>query len=404
MEGLFSLGPFVDFGPSLLSPDQPAPRLSQVHGQRSAQLRAQVKLMCPKGPGVYGMLDRLGHLIYVGKAKSLRTRLLGYFRTKSRDPKAGKIVGRARTIVWECCAHEFAALLRELELIRRWRPQWNVQGQPLRRRQAFICVGRSPAPYVFLAPKPTGKADAVFGPVPAGMRTRDAIRRINDFYQLRDCPQKQDLIFADQRDLFEEPRSAGCMRLELGACLGPCVGAPKRAAYHAQARAAKRFLAGQDDTPLRIVGEQMADAAEKQQFERAALLRDKYASLEWIWQRLDRVRQAQREMSFVYPVASCDGAVTWHLIHGARVIASVPAPMDAASASAMLDRLDCVYRGDAANLLECYEHADGMALSMGWFRKHPKELERTLKPDEARAKCQALKQTKRKPRIASPPA
>ncbi|MBX9682049.1 MAG: GIY-YIG nuclease family protein [Gemmataceae bacterium] len=400
MDGLFSLGPFVDFGPSILCPDRPVPQLTQVHGQCSPQLRAQVKLMCPKGPGVYGMLDRHGQLIYVGKAKSLRTRLLGYFRTKSRDPKAGKILCRARTIVWECCAHEFAALLRELELIRRWRPQWNVQGQPLRRRQAFICVGRAPAPYVFMSPKPSGRADAVFGPVPASMRTREAIRRINDFYLLRDCPQKQEMIFADQADLFEAPRSAGCLRMEMGACLGPCVGAAKRSAYHAQARTAKRFLAGLDDAPLRVLGEQMADAAEKQQFERAALLRDKYATLEWLWHRLDRVRQAQREMSFVYPAASAEGTVTWHLIHGARVIASLPAPIDGESAATMIERLDGIYRGSTTTLLECYEHADGMALTMGWFRKHPEQMRRTLTPDDARAQCKAMAQKKRKPRAA----
>jgi len=400
MDGLFSLGPFVDFGPSLLHSDPTAPRLTLVHGQRSAQLRAQVKLLCPKGPGVYGMLDRLGHLIYVGKAKSLRTRLLGYFRPKSRDPKAGKVLGRARSILWECCAHEFAALLRELELIRRWRPQWNVQGQPMRRRQAFLCVGRAPAPYVFLSPKPSGRADAIFGPVPASMRSREAVRRLNDFYQLRDCPQKQEMIFAEQADLFDKPRAPGCLRMEMGACLGPCTGVATRSAYHAQAKAAKRFLAGLDDAPLRQLGEQMADAAAKQQFERAALLRDKYAALEWIWQRLDRVRTAQREMSFVYPLPSADGAATWHLIHGARVVACLPAPKDATSAAALLERLDATYRGPNSALLECYEHADGMALTMGWFRKHPTEMARTLSPDDARTKCRAIMKRKTKSRSA----
>ncbi|MFO0865865.1 MAG: hypothetical protein U0744_14650 [Gemmataceae bacterium] len=120
------------------------------------------------------------------------------------------------------------------------------------------------------------------------------------------------------------------------------------------------------------------------------------------WQRLGQRAANSARCLYLSVCASCDGSTTWHLIHGARVIVSVPAPTNAATASAMLDRLDCVYQGDAATLLECYEHADGMALSMGWFRKHPKELERTLNPDEARAKCQAMKHAKRKQRIPSP--
>ncbi|MFO0865866.1 MAG: hypothetical protein U0744_14655 [Gemmataceae bacterium] len=99
-----------------------------------------------------------------------------------------------------------------------------------------------------LAPKPSGKSWLrVFGPVPAGMRTRDAIRRINDFYQLRDCPQKQELIFADQWGLqgsLAPPAACGRTKsLHLGLRQQQAGGA-----IYAQ-RAAKRFLAGLDDTP-----------------------------------------------------------------------------------------------------------------------------------------------------------
>src|SRR5262249_59495239 len=100
------------------------------------------------------MLDANDTLIYVGKAKELRARLLSYFRGRSRDPKAGRILEPTQTVVWEHAASEFAALLRELELIRRWRPRFNVQGQPHRRARTFICLGRRPAPYAFLLRRP----------------------------------------------------------------------------------------------------------------------------------------------------------------------------------------------------------------------------------------------------------
>ena len=89
--------------------------------------RDAVRTGSPKSPGVYGMVDGKGRLIYVGKAKELRTRLMSYCREK-RDHKAGRILHAARTIVWERAPNEFAALLRELELIRRHRPRFQRPG------------------------------------------------------------------------------------------------------------------------------------------------------------------------------------------------------------------------------------------------------------------------------------
>ena len=78
--------PFTGFGPVALGASTKVPELHQVQGRRPAQLRQELRKACPRRPGVYGMLDARGGLIYVGKAKSLRARLLSYFRRNSRDP------------------------------------------------------------------------------------------------------------------------------------------------------------------------------------------------------------------------------------------------------------------------------------------------------------------------------
>ena len=78
-----------------------------IRGRRPSRLREQVRSACPRLPGVYGMVDRRGELIYVGKAKCLRSRLLSYFRPKSRDPKAGKILRHTRRLLWEPGFSEF---------------------------------------------------------------------------------------------------------------------------------------------------------------------------------------------------------------------------------------------------------------------------------------------------------
>src|SRR5262249_17866709 len=93
VQGLFSHQAFGGFGPARLAlPGGPLP-LTRVQG-RPSRLRHKVRLECPRRPGVYGMVDRAGELIYVGKAKCLRARLLSYFRPKSRDPKAGQIIAQ----------------------------------------------------------------------------------------------------------------------------------------------------------------------------------------------------------------------------------------------------------------------------------------------------------------------
>src|ERR1700712_1456509 len=136
---LFHDGKFLDFGPSSCHAGGSPCSFTRIEGARPALLRAEVRLLAPNRPGVYGMLDKDEQLIYVGKAKNLRARLQSYFRKKGRPPKAGRIIAHAQNIMWEVVPGEFASLLRELELIRRWRPRYNVQGQPLRRRLAFVC-------------------------------------------------------------------------------------------------------------------------------------------------------------------------------------------------------------------------------------------------------------------------
>jgi excinuclease ABC subunit C len=386
VKGLFRRQAFTGFGPLGLFPTA-APPLFAVEGRRPGRLRALVRREAPRLPGVYGMVGIDGELLYVGKAKCLRTRLLSYFRPRGRDPKAGQIVKDARVVVWEPGPSEFAALLRELELIRRWCPPRNVQGQPNRRRRGYVCVGRRPAPYVFLAGKPPATAFARFGPVPAGAKAREAVRRVNDWFRLRDCPQAVEMVFADEQELFPLARAPGCLRHEIGNCLGPCAAACTRADYAGYYRAAVAFLDGRDDSPLGMLEREMLAASAATQFERAAALRDRLDSLRWLSEHLARVRQAA-EHSFVYPVAGPEGAQTWYLIRRGHVRAAVPAPQDAAGGAAAAAALGAVYRkaGDLPGP-PGLDEIDGVLLVAGWFRRHPAERQRTLTPEEALTAC-----------------
>lgn len=385
MKGLFSRLAFTGFGPSALS--DAAPTLCPIVGKRPSQLRDKVRHSCPRRPGIYGMVDPAGELIYVGKAKCLRTRLLSYFRRKSRDPKAGRIVESTRLIAWEYTPSEFAALLRELELIRRWQPRFNVQGQPKRRRRTYICVGRQPAPYVYLAAKPPSSAQTVYGPVPSGETVREAVRRINDWYRLRDCPQTQEMHFAEQNELFPMVHTAGCIRHEISACSGPCAAACSRGDYADQVKAARRFLDGEDRTPLQTIEREMAEASAALSFELAASLRDRLNALRWLQAHLARVRSAARD-SFVYPVASYEGGQRWYLVTGGRVRTSVPVPRTESQRQTTAELLKEVFRGNAAKAPPSVDEIDGVLLVAAWFRKYGEERARTLSLEQALRMCQ----------------
>lgn len=389
MNGLFPQRVFTGFGATAFDPD-PQPLLHRVEGSRPATLRRRLRSLCPQAPGVYGMVDADGLLVYVGKAKKLRTRLLSYFRGRSRDPRAGRILARARTIVWECGPSEFAALLRELELIARFRPRYNVHGQPHRRRRTYVCLGRRPAPYAFLSSRPAAGV-AAFGPVSGVGLAREAVRRLNDWFGLRDCPQKQVMCFAEEAELFPAERAAGCIRHEIGTCLGPCAGACSHDAYRSAVRAARDFLAGVSTGPLDAIDAEMARAVAAQAYERAAAMRDKRSALSWLRGQLDRLREARERHSFIYPVTGREERVLWYLIHGGRVEGVVAAPAHDAARAAAAQAVDAVYHSPRPRRARAAEEIDAVFLVSSWFRRYPAEKARTLMPADAltalSAKC-----------------
>jgi excinuclease ABC subunit C len=349
VSGLFPDRRFAGFGPTRFDAAAAPPALHFVLARGSAALRQRLRHKCPRRPGVYGMVDGRGTLIYVGKAKCLRTRLLTYFRTRTRDPKAGRIIDHSRAIVWEHCPSEFAALLRELELIRRWKPAYNVQGLPGRRQATYICLGRKPATYLFATRQPPADAIAVYGPIFGGVRVGEAVRRLNDLFRLRDCDQSQKMHFKDQGELFPVLRPAGCLRFEIGTCSGPCAGTVSRSTYGRQTRAARAFLDGTDDSAFEDLERQMAAAAAAQAYERAAALRDKLDVLRWLSERLAWLQRARREHTFVYPLASDDGRTLWYLVHRGRVRGAVLAPRDNATRHAARAAIETVFTPNDAD-------------------------------------------------------
>jgi excinuclease ABC subunit C len=384
-------GKFVGFGSSRFTPGWKTAGGSFRLARTRPGCRQLLREHCRFRPGVYGMLDADGELIYIGKAKQLRARLLSYFTGPEQDCKAHRILEHSRTLVWQEMPSEFAALVRELELIRQFRPHFNVQGQPGRFRHNYICLGRSPAPYAFLAPQPPRDALAAFGPVRSRRQAAEALRILNDLFQLRDCPQSQTMWFADDRTLLPDDRAAGCLRFELGTCLAPCAGACTRAQYNERLMALRTFLDGGDNSILEKLERSMREAAAERAFERATTTRDMLQNLQWLRDQIERFRQVRRDYDFVYPLVNRRGRGYWYLVRGGQVMAVQRAPQSAPAVLRVAAAIEQVYQPAAAmKTLPAHEDLDLILLLAGWMRQRPAELSQAMPPAAALERCAAL--------------
>lgn len=389
---------FLGLGTSRVAPAEEHARRGHVRAPKRKLLRQGIREHAPRTPGIYAMLDASDRIVYVGKSKRLRARLLSYFRDVRTDNRVKRILARTESILWEELPSDFAALIRELELIRRFRPKFNVAGQPRRMQRTFLCIGRAPAPYLYLSPAPTSKVHDSFGPLPQTWRLREAVRHLNDIFRLRDCAQSQPMRFSDERELFPISRSPGCLRFDLGTCLGPCVAACSTSTYQRQLRKLRAFLGGDaQDLVQRLEGE-MTAAAARREFETAAKYRDRWQMVAYVGQHLERLKLARLQYAFVYPVDGHDGQIWWHLICGGQVEATIPAPTDLASARRVEKLLAEVFarpaRSGDGSLLEGF---DVVLFVAKWFQLYPDELARTLPAEEALLACRE-KVTARKPR------
>ena len=328
-------------------------------------------------PGTYRMLAEDGEVLYVGKSKQVRTRLLSYLRARE-DEKAHRIVREARSIVWEYEPSEFSALLRELEQIKRLRPRYNVQHKR-DGRYSFLKMTGGAAPKLLVVHTVADDAATYFGPFRGGRRISDAVRELNDLLGLRDCPISTPMRFADQSDLFPVELVPRCHRFDMKRCAGPCAALCTQDDYRRRVELARGFLNGDADEPLRWLDERMKAAAERWEFEYAASVRDRMRRLEALRDEFGRLREALDNLSFLYPVAGHDGQDRVYLVRRGTVRAVVPAPRTPGERRA-LARMAAEHftRPEPTGAVVAKHQVDEILLIARWFRAHPEELRRTV--------------------------
>jgi len=238
----------------------------------------------PAQPGVYLFKDRKGVVVYVGKAKSLRSRVRSYFQEGSGDNRAFipillRTIGDLDTIV---TGNEKEATILENNLIKEYRPKHNVK---LRDDKDFITLrlgptgsdgGASGWPRLEVVRRPAPDAARYFGPYHSATAARRTLHLVNKHFQLRTC---SDIEFAS--------RKRPCLQHQIKRCPAPCVREVDRGWYAEQVDAVATFLEGRHDELSRELHERMKNAAIEMRFELAAVYRDQLRAIE-------KVREEQR--------------------------------------------------------------------------------------------------------------
>jgi excinuclease ABC subunit C len=343
-------------------------------------MRASVKDGAADRPGIYRMLSGTGEVVYVGKSKRVRTRLLSYFRCAYPEEKGARILREAESIEWEYTPSEFAALLRELRLIKTYRPRLNVQMKRDGLHYAFIKVTRGPAPRLTVVRGPSADdASVYYGPFVGAQRMEEALRELSDALMLRDCKSDMKMHFSDQGELFHlTPRTPGCIRYEIGKCLGPCVGGCSVSEYQERVAMARAFLDGSNDGPIEMLKSKMEAASAELQFERAASFRDKLNRLEVLREQFGRLRFAVEKLSFVYTVPGHDGADRVYLVKRGVVRAEVDKPRSTWQRGKLKRLVDDIFGANEKPSTVVPTHEiDELLLLSSWFRRFPAEMERT---------------------------
>lgn len=353
----------------------------QAEARRDAML-ASVKSDAADRPGTYRLVAEGGEVLYVGKSRRVRSRLLAHFRAEYPREKSARIVAEAAAVAWDYEPSEFAARLAELRLIKRWRPRYNVMMKRDARHFAFIRVTAGTAPRLQVV-RSSHESDAstYYGPFHGAVQLSAALRDLNDALGLRDCPLDARMHFADQHEIpVAAPRTPGCIRYEIGRCLGPCIGAVTAAQYDERVRTARDFVAGLSDVPVSVLRRAMEESSAQLDFERAAALRDKLARLESLQEQFARLHFAVETLSFAYHVPGVDGDDRVYLIRRGRVLSETPEPRTALERARLEASIASAFTPGHNDSAAVPAHEiDELMLVASWFRNFPAELERTTR-------------------------
>ncbi len=222
----------------------------------------------PSSPGVYRMSDANGDVLYVGKAKNIRKRIVAYTRPTGYDPRIERMIAATAALEFVSTATETEALLLEANLIKRLRPRFNVLLRDDKSFPYILITADHWAPQILKHRGARTRHGKYYGPFASVWAVNRTITALQRAFLLRSCS-----------DGFFESRTRPCLLYQIKRCSGPCTREIDFAEYTELVREANAFLSGKS----RVVKEELAAEMEKAsgdlEFERAAIYRDRLAAL-----------------------------------------------------------------------------------------------------------------------------
>lgn len=246
----------------------------------------------PTSPGVYLYKDARGRVIYVGKARILRRRVLSYFRPAGLPAKTIAMLARAESIEYLATTTEKEALLLEASLIKKYRPHYNIVLRDDKHYALFRLNVKQDFPRLEICRRPRRDGAKYFGPFTSSLAARETWKLLHRAFNLRRCA-----------DRAMKNRIRPCLYHHMGQCPAPCMGLADKKEYQKSIRKVCDLLGGNAEPLLSGMRQEMADASENLDFERAATLRDQIKAVEKTVERQAAILPGAKDMDAIgiYP-------------------------------------------------------------------------------------------------------
>src|SRR2546430_4867234 len=224
--------------------------------------------LAPNAPGVYRMIDANGDVLYVGKAKNIRKRIVAYTRPTGYDPRIERMIAATASLEFVSTATETEALLLEANLIKRLRPRFNVLLRDDKSFPYILITADHWAPQILKHRGARTRAGNYYGPFASVWAVNRTITALQRAFLLRSCS-----------DGFFESRTRPCLLYQIKRCSGPCTREIDFAEYGELVREGNAFLSGKSQAVKDELVAEMEKASAALDFERAAIYRDRLAAL-----------------------------------------------------------------------------------------------------------------------------
>ncbi|MBT8128350.1 MAG: excinuclease ABC subunit UvrC, partial [Gammaproteobacteria bacterium] len=225
-------------------------------------------------PGIYRMYNAEGKVLYVGKARNLKKRLQSYFRNSGLSAKTALMMSQVANVDVTVTHTESEALLLENNLIKEYRPRYNVLLRDDKSYPYIYVSDRDKYPRIDLHRGARKKPGRYLGPYPNAGAVRETINLLQKTFRIRQCV-----------DSYFRNRSRPCLQYQIKRCTAPCVDLISEQAYHQDIKHALLFLEGKSSQVIEELVDTMETAAEKKNFEKAAVYRDQISTLKRITER-----------------------------------------------------------------------------------------------------------------------